>query len=242
MTTRRQRRRIKVFAWGGMVLLCVALAFFPLQSGLVRRALVGGVFLAWAGGMFLFWQSIIARIVFLLPLVGAIGLALMPYRNPNGGERMQKAYTTALKSYEGTPYAWGGESHRGIDCSGLVRAAMIETGLSEGWRTKDLGLLRTAAALWWYDASALEIGKGYSGRTYVLTENTTLNTADYSKLTPGDLAVTMSGQHILAYLGEKTWINADPKDKYVVVSKTAPQEKDAWFSTPVKLVRWYRLQ
>ena len=241
MTTRRQRRRIKLYAWGALVFLCLVLALIPVQSGMVRKLLVGSVFVAWAGGLFLFWSSIVARIVFLLPLAAAVGLALMPYRNADG-VRMQTTYTTALRSYEGIPYIWGGESRWGIDCSGLIRCAMIDTCFSEGWRTKDLGLLRSGAALWWYDASAKEIGEGYTGRTYVTNASTTLNTADYTKLHPGDLAVTESGQHILAYLGEQTWINADPKGKFAVVSKTAPDEKDAWFSTPVKLVRWYRLQ
>ena len=57
-----------------------------------------------------------------------------------------------------------------------------------------------------------------------------------------DLLVNILLTARLAYLGGKTWINADPKGKFVVVSKTAPDTKDAWFSTPVKLVRWYRLQ
>jgi NlpC/P60 family len=241
MTSRRQRRRLKVFAWGAVVLLCVVLALLPSQSGLVRKLLVGSVFAAWAGGLFLFWGALVARVVFLLPLAGAIGLVLMPYRSANG-PRMQAAYTAALKRYEGVPYHWGGESRRGVDCSGLIRVAMIETCFAEGWRTKDLGLLRSGAALWWYDASAQDIGAGYNNRTYVIGEGITLNTASYQKLQPGDLAVAENGAHILAYLGEKTWINADPKGKFAVVSKTAPDKKDAWFSTPVKLVRWYRLQ
>lgn len=242
MITRRRRRRIKVIAWGALLVLCMVLTLVPNQDGALRRLLVGSVFVTWATGLFLFWQMLLTRVLFLLPLVGALGLALLPYRNPNGGERMQRAYTTALKRYDGVPYRWGGESIRGIDCSGLIRAAMIDTCFSEGWKTQDLGLLRAGTALWWYDATAKEIGRGYSGRTRVLRENTTLNTADYRELHPGDLAVTMNGTHILAYLGEKTWINADPKGKFAVVQKTAPDPKDAWFSTPVKLVRWYRLQ
>ncbi|WP_309707489.1 NlpC/P60 family protein [Armatimonas sp.] len=241
MATRRQRRRIKLMVWAVVVLLAVVLALLPVSSGGTRKLLVASIFLAWGGGLLLFWGSIVGRIAFLLPLAGAIGLAMMPYRAPKP-ERLQTVYTESLKRYEGVRYVWGGESKWGIDCSGLIRCGMIDACISEGWQTKDLSLLRTAAALWWYDASALEMGRGYNGRTYVFKENQQLNTTDYTKLHPGDLAVTESRQHILAYLGDKTWINADPKGQFAVVSKTAPQEKDAWFSTPVKLVRWYRLQ
>ncbi len=35
----------------------------------------------------------------------------------------------SIKSYLGTPYQWGGDSRRGMDCSGLVREVFKEQGI-----------------------------------------------------------------------------------------------------------------
>jgi cell wall-associated NlpC family hydrolase len=37
------------------------------------------------------------------------------------------AFVNAAKRFLGVPYVWGGTSHRGVDCSGLVVAAMLES-------------------------------------------------------------------------------------------------------------------
>jgi cell wall-associated NlpC family hydrolase len=37
---------------------------------------------------------------------------------------------TSIRSYLGTPYQWGGNSHRGMDCSGLVVEVFKEQGIS----------------------------------------------------------------------------------------------------------------
>ena len=64
-----------------------------------------------------------------------------------------------------------------------------------------------------------------------------MNALDYSLVMPGDLAVTASGDHVMAYLGDKTWIAADPVEgkvtKFVI-----PEQKNVYFSTPMRIVRW----
>lgn len=72
--------------------------------------------------------------------------------------------------------------------------------------------------------------------TYFLADAPVINAMNYAKLQPGDLAVTTNGIHILAYLGDHAWIEADPTVGKVIEVKT-PSD-NVWFSTPVKFMRW----
>ena len=64
-----------------------------------------------------------------------------------------------------------------------------------------------------------------------------INRLDHSRILPGDLAVTASGVHIMAYLGSNTWIEADPGAGRVI-TVLAPCETNAWFLEPMKVMRW----
>jgi hypothetical protein len=68
-----------------------------------------------------------------------------------------------------------------------------------------------------------------------------INLLDHATFQPGDLAVTDSGIHVLAYLGDQTWIEADPGVEKVILAKS-PSQDNAWLSSPVKIVRWKLLQ
>ena len=52
----------------------------------------------------------------------------------------------------------------------------------------------------------------------------------------GDMAVTEDGVHVLVYVGDQTWMEADPVFGRVV-RESVPSDM-AWFETPVVLVRW----
>jgi len=79
--------------------------------------------------------------------------------------------------------------------------------------------------------------KSQSGSRRRLGLLASLKSLDYSLLMPGDLAVTADGDHVMAYLGNQTWIAADP-GVGKVTTFTIPEHKNAYFSTPMRVVRW----
>jgi hypothetical protein len=63
----------------------------------------------------------------------------------------------------------------------------------------------------WNDTTASELGKGYDRGTIHVMTCSSLNHLDSTSLLPGDMAVTTSGIHVMAYLGRNKWIGADPR-------------------------------
>jgi hypothetical protein len=74
----------------------------------------------------------VARHLYLLPPPIAVGNHQVPLNTRIG--------TTALR-YLGVPYAWGGTSFSGVDCSGFVQAVFIQNGISLP-RTADAQFMR----------------------------------------------------------------------------------------------------
>jgi cell wall-associated NlpC family hydrolase len=220
-------------------LLCAVIAALnPINSTLSRTAFL--IILTLAG--FALLSHLLPRFPGLAKftlgtlLALALLIALWPGR-PADPASLRTHYLSALTSFEGTRYIWGGEGHFGIDCSGLPRRALRTALVQEGLATANPALLRHALAHWWHDASARALAQGYRDYTIPLQVEGTLKKLDTTSLLPGDLAVTFDGIHLIVYLGDNRWIQADPSTERVI-TLNAQTDSNLWFNIGVTLHRW----
>lgn len=189
----------------------------------------------WAAALWLVWRTRVLRAACLMGgLAAALPLAL-PGRPPDA-ERLRSAYVASLRRYVGVSYVLGGETRRGTDCSGLIRMGMMDACVDSGLAKLNGRLIRAAADEWRHDCSARELMAGHGGRTRLLFRARSINAIDPARLQPGDVAVTASGIHTLAYLGDREWIEADPEQGGVVIVRVP--DRNPWFEQPVAIVRW----
>jgi len=233
------RRQLVILTIGAGLGMAV-IPFNPVLDTVYRVALLAAMLGAWLGALLLIWHRKWLRRAWL---AGSF-LLVLPWALPglpvNQGE-LRAGYVQRMKHLVGTKYVWGGESWRGIDCSGLPRKALRDALLSYGFQHMDGGVLREFVRQWWYDASAKALGEGYRNYTVPLEPHGTIRQMDYRALLPGDLAVTTSGVHILAYMGDECWIQADPGIGVVAILN-GRRDDNGWFEVPVTTHRWSVLQ
>jgi hypothetical protein len=233
--------RLTRLLWLATLVLWIAVALFPVSNRLSRGSGVVLLMAVWVGLIGLCWQRRALRFC-LLGITLIVGLFFMlPARTPPSADALRSDYVACLRRYEGVPYYWGGESPRGIDCSGLVRRGLIDALFLRGLRGLDPGLLRHSLTLWWHDCSAKDLRDGTNRLTSPLFDAANILQLDHSTLLPGDLAVTKDGSHILAYLGNQQWIEADPVDERVIILPVA-EGSNSWLKTRMKILRWRLLE
>ncbi|MBN2685793.1 MAG: C40 family peptidase [Pontiellaceae bacterium] len=230
-------RRISILWFVGAAVLLVVL-FQPVSRSLFRLYIAAAIPALWLGAGLLVWRiRRLAYTIWVTALLAGI-ILFLPGKETNP-DQLRTEYLKQLRDYEGIQYVWGGENRRGIDCSGLVRRALIDSYFHIGITQANPRAVRTAIRLWWNDASAKALLDGHLELTVALGDAASINEIDVS-LQPGDLAVTTDGVHVLAYLGDQQWIEADPADLEVLIVNT-PSD-NIWFNTPVTLVRWKSLK
>jgi NlpC/P60 family len=186
------------------------LVIVPYRTSLVRLALIALWVLAGCFLLILLWRRKVWRTLLLI-VVGLLGLFIfLPGRDTIDTPRLRQRFVRQLETFDGVRYIYGGENHIGIDCSGLVRAAMVRALVDESIFSFNPALVRAALTLWWRDTNALQLGKGGKGLTLSIGDGLPMAMRAAQNLRPGDLAVTMTGSHVLAYLANQRWIEADP--------------------------------
>jgi hypothetical protein len=220
--------------------LALALFFgdwlYPVSNVLTRSAGCVLLALVWLGALGLAWNCRGVRFAWVgLSLLAAIFISL-PARRPPNAQTMREAYVAGLRRYAGDRYYWGGESPKGIDCSGLIRRGLVDALFLQGLRSLDPGLVRASLWHWWNDCTARDLMEGH-GFTRALFGTPSINALGPNSIEPGDLAVITSGSHVLAYLGDRQWIEADPGIERVVIVDV-PSRENLWFHAPMRIVRW----
>ena len=221
--------------WIWIAILTAIVCLYPVEYQVTRLALFVGVVSTWLGALVWWWRRKAVRVVLVLAGVFPVIAVCLPGRAVDG-DILAADYSRGLRFFRGVRYVWGGEGLLGIDCSGLVRKGLVWGQLYYGLRTVNGRPIRDAITLWWHDSSAKALRDGYRGWTTELFRDDTVADADFSRLKTGDLAVTTNGVHVMAYLGSRTWIEADP-GAHKVIEVALPTENQ-WFKTPVVFVRW----
>ena len=226
--------------WIVLWLITIALLLYPIENRPLRIGLILSTFGVWFGCLYFGWRKPIVRFVLLLGTFIIIGFLIFPGRHFKT-ERLRSEYVESLRYYEGTRYVWGGENKLGIDCSGLVRAGLIKATFQEGLTTLNPGLVRYSLSLWWHDSTAKALGNEYRHQARRVLTVGGINEMDQTKILPGDIAVTVSGVHVLAYLGSGQWIEADPTIGKVITVQV-PAAENPWLQEPVNILRWTELE
>lgn len=229
------RRLILIFTLGAFTGI-IAIPLNPVNSKILNLGFLSCVAGAWIGFTILSWkQKLWRKALLILPLLAGI-----PFVLPSGAidrDELRKDYVRRMAEFEGAEYHWGGESSRGIDCSGLPRRAFRDSLLAYSIRHYNGGAFRSYVEHWWFDASAKALGEGYRAYTRPIGTSGTIHEMDYRDLAPGDLAVTTGGVHVLAYMGEGRWIQADPGIG-AVATLDGRADENSWFLKPVSTHQW----
>lgn len=229
-------RRILLLLTLGSIAAVVMVTLDPVTTTLHRLILLFALAGIYLGSLILFWKQKAVRIVLLIAPLFVITPFLLPAKEIEHGE-LREDFIKCMASYEGTKYHWGGESARGIDCSGLPRKAMREALFSNGIHHLNGESLRLFTKHWWNDASAKALAEAHMDFTTATGHSGTIAKMDYAKLVPGDLAVTEDRRHILAFLGGEKWIQADPGAGKVTI-ENGHTSRNGWFAVPVTIHRW----
>lgn len=214
----------------------VFLMSLPISTGLTRNSTLLFLLLAWIFLIVLVYRKMWLRLSLLLLPIGVI-LTIAVGGGAADSAMLRQEYVRCLREYNGAPYVFGGENILGIDCSGLIRKSMVNAYLSVAWRTHNPAAVRSAFDIWYNDCSTHTLRTGYGNRVEILADIPNDGQLGSVGLQKGDLALLDKYHHVLAYLGDNVWIEADPTAGKVILSDISKRG-----ISPCRLARWVALR
>lgn len=239
------RENVVLSLWKILLGIGICMLFYPegrrLVSSVLLLLVLGSIYV---GTIILYWKRRLIRFSILSITLLLVLFLLLPGRAADP-IKLRASFLERLQEFEGVKYHLGSEHSRGIDCSGLLRRGLIDAYIKNGLACFNPHLVREGIYIYFNDLVAKTLLDGYRGRTRFITTAPSINKLDHLRIVPGDFAVTSDGRHVLIYLGNVTWIEADPTFQpkpglalMKVVRLKVPVTDNPWFNTPVKLVRW----
>lgn len=181
----------------------------PVHNRILQSALIlGFLLLGWG-----IWRLLAGKRALRVGWCALLLLGCVPFLLPGKPLEtgaLREDYVRRLRHFEGTRYVWGGESALGIDCSGLPRRALRDALWAQGCRTWNGRAFRAWLHEWCFDSSAKAMMVHHRGRTRTLPGCGSLWDLHEHAPLPGDLAIRADGRHVMVYLGNREWIEADP--------------------------------
>jgi NlpC/P60 family len=234
--SKSSQSRASQFLLAASTAVIITVCLVPVSSGMLRLAWLAALAGLLVGLTGLLWKRPVLR---LMPgsLALLVCLPMVLPGRPLDQAALRMDYCHRLIALEGSNYFWGGEATHGIDCSGLPRKALRQAMLHQGLSTLNGLGVRSFLENWWFDASAKALGQGYRQYTIRLPNKGTVRTMDTIGMHPGDLAVTADGIHVMVYLGDDQWIQADPGPGKVIIAN-ARISSNKWFNAPITTHRW----
>ncbi len=236
-------RRVLLWIFG-LLLFATALALRTAQIDTSVRSLIIATFVVGiVTGLLHLIRLFESYPKLLYPTILILGMGILwstLANKPPNEEDLRGYYLKQLKSFKGARYVGGGETHIGIDSSGLARAALWQGMLKEGVKEFNPYLLGPRLwKFWWRDMSASDILSRKYGYTEFICNVDKLAGYNHSRLNRGDLAIAGGGMHVLIYIGDSQWIEANPDDGKVVINKAAADSKRQYFNMKVTIMRWW---
>jgi hypothetical protein len=151
-------RRLLWLLWVAAIASFLGVWLAPVSNRITR---FGGVLLllvCWFGLLSLTWRHHRIRIGLLVITGLSAGFLIIPAPTRSVSQMLRQDYLAGLRRYMGVTYYCGGESFKGIDCSGLIRRGLIDSAFCRGVWSLNPELVRYAIWLWWHDWIEADLG------------------------------------------------------------------------------------